>query len=151
MSQSEKVRARLQLLDERLARLRAEKDRLVARASRTERKRDTRRKIVIGGTVLAAMEHEGVPPLRTRAELVRWLDAQLSAAARPRGVRSDAAQVGLTSVRAIGRAADAAARSRCPPPVAGTTRPCRRRPVLNRPQAHFGVSSKRLRVRLWPA
>ncbi len=78
MSQSEKVRARLQLLDERLARRRSEKDRLVARVSRTERKRDTRRKIVLGGTVLAAIEHEGVPPLRTRAELVRWLDAQLS-------------------------------------------------------------------------
>jgi predicted nucleic acid-binding Zn-ribbon protein len=78
MSQSEKVRARLQLLDERLARLRSEKDRLVARVSRTERKRDTRRKIVLGGTVLAAIEHEGVPPLRSRAELVRWLDAQLS-------------------------------------------------------------------------
>jgi hypothetical protein len=78
MSQSEKVRVRLQLLDERLARLRSEKDRLMARVSRTERKRDTRRKIVLGGTVLAAIEHEGVPPLRTRAELVRWLDAQLS-------------------------------------------------------------------------
>ena len=78
MSQSEKVRLRLQSLDERLARLRAERDRLAARASRTERKRDTRRKIVIGGTVLAAVEHEGVPALQTRADLVRWLDAHLS-------------------------------------------------------------------------
>jgi hypothetical protein len=50
----------------------------MTRVSRTERKRDTRRKIVIGGTVLAALDHEGVPPLRTRAELVRWLDGQLS-------------------------------------------------------------------------
>jgi hypothetical protein len=78
MSQSEKVRARLEALDERLARLRSERDRLAARASRSERKRDTRRKIVIGGTVLAAVEHEGVPALQTRAELVRWLDTHLS-------------------------------------------------------------------------
>ena len=78
MSQPDKVRARLELLDKRLARLRAERDRLVARASRTERRRDTRRKIVIGGTVLAAIEHEGVPALRTHEELVRWLDARLS-------------------------------------------------------------------------
>jgi len=77
MSQTEKVRLRLQSLDERLARLRTERDRLAARASRTERKRDTRRKIVIGGTVLAAVEHEGVPALHTRADLVRWLDAHL--------------------------------------------------------------------------
>jgi hypothetical protein len=77
MSQSEKVRARLAALDDRLARLRSERDRLAARASRTERRRDTRRKIVIGGTVLAVVEHEGVPALRTRADLVRWLDAHL--------------------------------------------------------------------------
>jgi hypothetical protein len=78
MSQSEKVRVRLESLDARLSRLRAERDRLAARASRTERKRDTRRKIVLGGTVLAAVEHEGVPAIRTRAELVHWLDGQLS-------------------------------------------------------------------------
>lgn len=78
MSQSQKVRVRLEALDQRLARLRSERDRLAARASRSERKRDTRRKIVIGGTVLAAVEHEGVPALQTRAELVRWLDAHLS-------------------------------------------------------------------------
>jgi hypothetical protein len=77
MSHSDKVRLRLQSLDERLARLRTERDRLAARASRTERRRDTRRKIVIGGTVLAAVEHEGVPALQTRADLVRWLDARL--------------------------------------------------------------------------
>ena len=78
MSSSEKARVRLQAIDERLARLRAERDRLAARASQAERRRDTRRKIVLGGTVLAAVEHEGVPALRTRAELVRWLDSQLS-------------------------------------------------------------------------
>lgn len=78
MSQPEKVRLRLQSLDERLARLRATRDRLAARASHTERRRDTRRKIVIGGTVLAAVEQEGVPAIQTRADLVRWLDAHLS-------------------------------------------------------------------------
>ena len=77
MSQAEKVRLRLQSLDVRLARLRAERDRLAARAGQTERRRDTRRKIVIGGTVLAAVEHEGMPALQSRADLVRWLDAHL--------------------------------------------------------------------------
>lgn len=77
MSQAEKVRLRLQSLDERLARLRSQRDRLAARASQTERRRETRRKIVIGGTVLAAVDHEGVPALHSRTELVRWLDAQL--------------------------------------------------------------------------
>ena len=78
MSASEKTRLRLQAIDERLARLRAERDRLAARATQAERRRDTRRKIVIGGTVLAAIDHEGVPALRTRAELARWLDARLT-------------------------------------------------------------------------
>jgi hypothetical protein len=72
------MRARIQTLDERLARLRAEKQRLLARASRTARTRDTRRKILIGGAVLAAVEHEGVPPLRSRADLLRWIDTQLT-------------------------------------------------------------------------
>jgi hypothetical protein len=76
-STSQKVRARLQVLDERLARLRATRDRLAALASRAERRRDARRKIVIGGTVLAAVEHEGVPSLSTHADLLRWLDGQL--------------------------------------------------------------------------
>jgi len=78
MWQSEKARSRLHAIDERLARLRAAKDRLVARLNKSQRSRDTRQKIVIGGTVLAALAHEGVPALRSRAELNRWLDAQLS-------------------------------------------------------------------------
>lgn len=77
MPGSEKARARIEQIDERLARLRAERERLVARTDRVERKRDTRRKIVIGGTVLAAVEHEGLPAIRTRADLIRWLDRQL--------------------------------------------------------------------------
>jgi hypothetical protein len=78
MPQFEKVRVRLQALDERLARLRIEKNRLIARVSQTERKRDTRRKILIGGAVLAAIDHEGVPALRSSAELLGWLDARLA-------------------------------------------------------------------------
>lgn len=77
MPQSEKVRIRLQALDERLARLRMEKNRLIARVSQTERKRDTRRKILIGGAVLAAIDHEGIPSLRSIAELLNWLDGRL--------------------------------------------------------------------------
>jgi hypothetical protein len=78
VAQSEKVRIRLQALDERLARLRMEKNRLIARVSQTERKRGTRRKILIGGAVLAAVDHEGVPAMRSNAELLRWIDAQLT-------------------------------------------------------------------------
>jgi hypothetical protein len=78
MSQSELVRARIGSLDERVARLRAEKSRLLARANQTERKRDTRRKILIGGAVLAAIEHEGVPVLKSSSELLRWLDGRLT-------------------------------------------------------------------------
>jgi hypothetical protein len=78
MSHSEQVRARIGSLDERVARLRAEKSRLLARANQTERKRDTRRKILIGGAVLAAIQHEGVPTLKSSAELLRWLDARLT-------------------------------------------------------------------------
>ena|SRR5712692_9005689 len=84
---SDDVRARIQLLDERLARLRQEKGRLLARASQSDRKQDTRRKILIGGAVLAAVDHEGVPALQSRADLVRWLDAAARAPARPRRVR----------------------------------------------------------------
>ena len=78
MQPSEKVRTRIHTLDERLARLRTAKNRLLARASHAERKRDTRRKILIGGAVLAALEHEGLPPMRSVAELLAWLDTRLT-------------------------------------------------------------------------
>jgi hypothetical protein len=78
MPQSQKVGARIQSIDERVARLRAAKSRLLARANRTERKRDTRRKILIGGAVLAAVDHEGMPAISTKSELLRWLDQQLT-------------------------------------------------------------------------
>ena len=78
MAQHERVDARIQSIDERVARLRAAKSRLLARANRTERKRDTRRKILIGGAVLAAVDHEGIPAVSTRSELLQWLDGQLT-------------------------------------------------------------------------
>jgi len=79
MSREAKGDIRIRAIDERLTRLRAERMRLVAHASQTERKRDTRRKILVGGaTVLAAVEHEGVPALRTARELLEWLDGRLT-------------------------------------------------------------------------
>jgi large subunit ribosomal protein L7/L12 len=78
MSHSEHVRDRVSSLDERVARLRAEKSRLLARANQAERKRDARRKILIGAAVLAAVQHEGVPALRSSSELVGWLDVKLT-------------------------------------------------------------------------
>lgn len=70
--------ARLQAIDEHLARLRAEKSRLLARASQMQRKREIRRKIVIGGAILSALGEAGVPPLHTADELQVWLDARLT-------------------------------------------------------------------------
>ena len=77
MSQTTKSHARIHALDERLARLRAERIRLAARVSHTERRRDTRRKILIGATVLAAVDHDGVPVLRSQSDLLQWLDDRL--------------------------------------------------------------------------
>src|SRR5262245_15089641 len=78
MPPSEKARARIDLIDKHLARLRSERERLVARTNRVARKLDTRRKIVLGGTVLAVIEREGLPAFRTRAELLSWLDGHLN-------------------------------------------------------------------------
>lgn len=78
MPQNEKVQARIQSLDERVARLRMERSRLQARASQAERKRDTRRKILIGGAVLAAIDHEGMPALTSKSQLLNWLAGHLT-------------------------------------------------------------------------
>jgi hypothetical protein len=78
MTQASPTRTRIKSIEDRLARLRAERSRLVARASVSERKRDTRRKILIGGAVLAAVQHEGVPALRNLDALARWMDSQLT-------------------------------------------------------------------------
>jgi hypothetical protein len=81
MAESPRTRQRIAELEARLARLRMMRSQLVERASRTERRRDTRRKIIIGGTVLAALDHEGVPALATKAQLLDWLGARLKRAA----------------------------------------------------------------------
>ena len=78
MSVETKGHVRIRAIDERLARLRAERSRLAARVSHTERKRDTRRKILVGAAVLAAVEHNGIPTLRTTRELLEWLDTRLT-------------------------------------------------------------------------
>jgi hypothetical protein len=78
MAQYERVDTRIQSIDERVARLRAAKSRLLARAGRAERKRDTRRKILIGGAVLAAVDHEGMPPISSKSELWDWLNERLT-------------------------------------------------------------------------
>ncbi|MBS1825029.1 MAG: hypothetical protein JST93_06885, partial [Acidobacteria bacterium] len=46
MTQPTPTRSRISALEDRLARLRAERLRLLARAQQSERKRDTRRKIL---------------------------------------------------------------------------------------------------------
>ena len=78
MAQHHNVDERIHSIDERVARLRAAKSRLLARANRSERKRDTRRKILIGGAVLAALDHEGMPAISSKSELLRWLDERLT-------------------------------------------------------------------------
>jgi hypothetical protein len=72
------VHGRIQTIDDRLARLRSERLRLLARADASDRKRDTRQKILIGAAALAAVEHEGLPSMGSRAELLAWLDARLT-------------------------------------------------------------------------
>jgi hypothetical protein len=78
MAHPEKVRARIQFVDQALARLRAERGRLVARATVAARKRDTRRKILVGSAVLAAVAHEGVPALGSAEALMAWLEPRLT-------------------------------------------------------------------------
>jgi hypothetical protein len=78
MNRPDHIRARVTAINDTLARLHAERSRLLARASQAERKRDTRKKILIGGAVLAAVVHEGVPAIRNAAELLAWLDPRLT-------------------------------------------------------------------------
>ena len=74
----EDVFTRIRSIDERLARLRQERGRLSARASQADRRRDTRKKILVGATVLNAVEHGGIPAFASIAELERWLEARLT-------------------------------------------------------------------------
>ena len=78
MNRREHVKSRIESVNKSLARLRAERSRLLARATQTERRRDTRQKILIGASVLAAVLHEGVPPLHSSGELLAWLEPRLT-------------------------------------------------------------------------
>jgi hypothetical protein len=81
MDRPEQVRTRIESVNESLARLRAERLRLLARATLAARKRDSRQKFLIGTAVLAAVLLEGVPSLRNSEALLAWLDTRLT---RPR-------------------------------------------------------------------
>jgi hypothetical protein len=71
--------ARLAALDQRLARLQAERGRVVARVSHAARTRDTRRKILVGAAVLTALDlGTDVPAFSSLADLTRWLDGRLT-------------------------------------------------------------------------
>jgi hypothetical protein len=78
MAHETKSQTRIRAIDERLSRLRAERIRLEARLSHAERKKDTRRKILVGAAILAAVEHDGVPSLRNSPELLTWLEPRLT-------------------------------------------------------------------------
>jgi hypothetical protein len=78
MSRTTRADGRIRTIDERLARLRAERSRLLARMGSAERRRDTRRKILVGALILAAVEHDGVPAFRNSRELLEWLDTRLT-------------------------------------------------------------------------
>ena len=78
MDRPEQVRTRIESVNESLARLRAKRLRLLARATLAARKRDGRQKFLIGTAVLEAVLLEGVPPLRNSEELLAWLERRLT-------------------------------------------------------------------------
>jgi hypothetical protein len=78
MGHETKSQARIQAIDERLMRLRSERTRLAAQMNHADRKLDTRRKILVGAAILAAVEHQGVPSLRNYPELLAWLEPRLT-------------------------------------------------------------------------
>jgi hypothetical protein len=68
-------------ITDRIAALKAKQDQLAARlkplearAKLEDRKRDTRRKIIVGGTVLAAMEKDQAFAAGVAALLARWVE-----------------------------------------------------------------------------
>ena len=73
-----KLDERISGLEEKLKQLKTRQARLDARkravASRQERKNDTRRKILLGATVLARIERKEID----QAEVDRWLDQSLT-------------------------------------------------------------------------
>jgi hypothetical protein len=73
-----KLDDRIATLQERLQQLKTQQQRVAARQksieSRRQRKEDTRRKILVGATVLARIEQGRIP----EAELRAWLDEALT-------------------------------------------------------------------------
>jgi large subunit ribosomal protein L7/L12 len=72
-SESDDPDAKLTALDDKIARLKARKQKLLNRRKAEERKRDSQRKIVIGGTL---MKHAELNP-EFHAEMWRILDAHV--------------------------------------------------------------------------
>jgi hypothetical protein len=73
-SESDDPDAKLTALDDKIARLKARKQKLLNRRKAEERKRDSQRKIVIGGTL---MKHAELNP-EFHAEMWRILDAHVA-------------------------------------------------------------------------
>ena len=48
-----------------------------------QRKREMRRKILVGARCWPRVEHEGVPTLRSRVDLLRWFEARLTSSRGP--------------------------------------------------------------------
>jgi hypothetical protein len=95
-------------LSDRIAALKAKQDQLAARlkpleakAKLEDRKRDTRRKIIVGGTVLAAMERDQAFAAGVAALLARWVerpnDRQVIADLLPAGAGNSPALPGAAS------------------------------------------------------
>ena len=64
---------RLKKAEEKLAKAAAHRDRLKAQISQQERKRDTRRKVLIGAAILAAIDEGTVKEKVIRSMLARYL------------------------------------------------------------------------------
>ena len=75
---SREIRDRIRKLEEQVLRIRREKGRLLARMEVVETKRDKHCKYVAGGAVLTAVHSDGVPPLESEVDLMKWLDGQLT-------------------------------------------------------------------------
>lgn len=73
MDRATRREKRLQQLDEQVARIKAEKRRLKALASQEERRRDTRRLILMGAMLRDRMARGDLPEQLFRADMDRFL------------------------------------------------------------------------------
>ena len=72
-----KAADRIRKLEEQRARINAEIQRVKGRAQQAERKRETRRKILVGAMVLGMVERGEWPEERLKAALERFLEREL--------------------------------------------------------------------------